>query len=175
MTAKIENTKEALIKYLFARVLVNDKTLCWEWQRQLNPAGYGALRATGRPWLAHRLSYSIFSGDPSGLVICHKCDNPKCCNPTHLFAGTQQDNVADMMRKGRQALGLRVGGAKLSDQDKSLIVARALFGESHASIAEDFGVSVSRVGCVARAAGIFRHKKLAAANAKLLAIKEEQP
>jgi hypothetical protein len=60
------------------------------------------IDGTRRNMLAHRYSYTVFIGDiPDGMFICHKCDNPKCVNPDHLFAGTRQDNVDDRERKGR--------------------------------------------------------------------------
>lgn len=84
---------------------------CWEWQGAKKGEGlkaYGSLgvgsRADGtrRTVSAHRYSYEVFIGEiPNGLFICHKCDNPSCVNPEHLFAGTRQDNVDDRERKGR--------------------------------------------------------------------------
>jgi hypothetical protein len=76
---------------------------CWIWTGWKNPLGYGHLNlADGTRWLAHRLSWVIHFGDiPDKLVICHSCDNPSCVNPSHLFIGTQKDNVQDAIKKGR--------------------------------------------------------------------------
>lgn len=75
---------------------------CWEWTAGGNQMGYGQLRMNGKPILAHRLSYELYYGvKPGKLFVCHHCDNPPCCNPKHLFLGTCQDNVDDMMRKDR--------------------------------------------------------------------------
>jgi hypothetical protein len=72
--------------------------------------GYGMVTAEGRQWSAHRLAWTkAFGPIPPGLFVCHHCDNPPCIEPSHLFLGTHQDNMADRNRKGRQAKGDRAG------------------------------------------------------------------
>lgn len=76
---------------------------CWEWLGGKDRDGYGRIVINGKWWGSHRLSYTLVKGEiPKGLVICHSCDNPGCVNPSHLFVGTQTDNVKDMDSKGRR-------------------------------------------------------------------------
>lgn len=73
---------------------------CWLWRGTLSPKGYGIFARKG--YRAHRISFFISTGtDPLGKLICHRCDNPPCVNPAHLFMGTDLDNLTDMAAKGR--------------------------------------------------------------------------
>ncbi len=75
---------------------------CWTWTGACNRAGYGMVRVDRRTELAHRISYELSVGPvAAGLEVCHRCDNPPCVNPDHLFMGTRQDNESDKKLKGR--------------------------------------------------------------------------
>lgn len=78
---------------------------CMEWQMFKGPKGYGVVGLSGsrKTERTHRTSYRLFKGDPTGMHVLHTCDNPSCVNPDHLWLGTNADNVADKMSKGRQS------------------------------------------------------------------------
>lgn len=81
---------------------MEDVNACWVWQGWIHPSGYGRFFGI----FTHRIAYYLSTGkDPGINLVCHKCDNPACCNPNHLFLGTQADNIADKVSKGRQAKG----------------------------------------------------------------------
>lgn len=106
---------------------------CWIFTGAANDFGYGIVGGGGRGQpndRAHRITYKHFCGDiPSGMFVCHACDVPSCCNPDHLFLGTNQDNVNDMVKKKRNSppprnphvVGSAHPGAKLTEQQVLLI------------------------------------------------------
>src|SRR5262245_56068801 len=78
-----------------------DASVCWPW-KAARSSGYGVLRVAGRNIRANRLAWELTHGPvPPGLWVLHRCDNPPCCNPAHLFLGSNEDNVRDMQSKGR--------------------------------------------------------------------------
>lgn len=87
--------------FLVKRVLRDEATGCWEWQGTFHHSGYGCFKDQGQFRYTHRASYEAFHGPTDGKLVCHQCDNPKCCYPGHLFLGTHEDNMADMKAKGR--------------------------------------------------------------------------
>jgi len=91
---------------------------CWLFVGSLNNSGYGYLTHGGWPEGTHRLSWQLARGPiPDGMWVCHRCDVPSCCNVDHLFLGNPQDNVADMIAKGRAAWSF-VGGATIGEPIK---------------------------------------------------------
>ncbi len=134
---------------------------CWPWVAYKNRKGYGQLRAGGRGILAHRMAYVLTNGPiPDGLFVCHTCDNPICCNPAHLFLGTNTDNMQDAAKKGRTVKGdkhplhrdpsraphgEKCGTHKLCTQDVLAIRARAGTGITHRELASRYGVSQSEI------------------------------
>jgi len=119
---------------------------CWRWTGMLSWNGYGRFMLTEsgrRREAAHRVSWRIHYGNiPSGMSVLHRCDNPCCVNPAHLFLGTAADNAADKVAKGRQARRASHGRTKLSEADVAKIrwyLERGL--DTQVAIGRLFGVS----------------------------------
>jgi hypothetical protein len=130
------------------RSRVDQATGCWVWVGPLHEGGRGRLKVNGRNVIAARASFEVSRGPiPDGMLVCHRCDNPACVNPSHLFLGSHQDNMADMKAKQRahRHLGARRGqknpNAKLSQHDVAAIQKRLRVGEPIASVAADYPVS----------------------------------
>lgn len=112
----MENVKytEKDIQRFWSKVAITaNPDKCWEWTRALATGGYGSFydRNIGRNAIASRVAWEMTYGEiPPGMKALHKCDNPCCCNPNHIFIGTQKDNMQDMVRKGRKHRPLYMGG-----------------------------------------------------------------
>lgn len=133
---------------------------CWLW---LGSAclGYGRMRFGGQSRLAHRVAYEAMRGPiPKGMVLCHKCDNPGCVNPDHMFVGTQADNVRDMVQKGRisraerpQQWGTGNGNSRITDDVVRAILLSPL---PQREAAKAYGVAPSWVQRI-RKREVWRH------------------
>jgi hypothetical protein len=125
---------------------------CWEYTSPRDARGYGKIGLGGRngkDMLAHRFSWELHNGPvPEGLCVCHRCDNPPCVNPVHLFLGTTGDNTADAARKGRLARGERVKGAKLTAEAVREIRREAAAGTPQRALAGRFGVGEGAISMI---------------------------
>lgn len=94
---------------------------CWAWTASTNRSGYGQFMLAGRKQQAHRVAMMLSGKDVSGYHVCHRCDNRKCVNPSHLFLGDQKANMEDASRKGRVPHGSSHYKAKLTAADVEYI------------------------------------------------------
>ena len=129
-----------------------DKTdTCWNWTASLIHSGYGRFTINGITWSAHRVSWIIHNGNiPKDnnycgtMFVLHKCDNPKCVNPDHLFIGTCADNHKDMVKKGRAPIGETVGTSRFTDTQIRVI--RTYYPAiTQMKLAEIFGTQQSAI------------------------------
>lgn len=102
----------------FDKCIPEPNSGCWIWLGSLSGYfGYGKLQIDNKSKLAHRYSWEIHNGHPGKMYVLHRCDNPYCVNPDHLFLGTHATNIADMVSKNRQRRGITANGVKLSEAD----------------------------------------------------------
>jgi len=142
-----------VVTRFWAKVDIRSHDECWPWVASRKRQGYGQFKLDGGMRLTHRVIWELMYGEiPDGMNVCHRCDNPPCVNPSHLFLGTQADNMADMTKKGRQASGERHPKAKLSLADVRNIRERNATGESTTALAREFGISNIGVSSVVRGA-----------------------
>jgi hypothetical protein len=135
---------------------------CWIWNGSVFWDGYGQFNfkqdGLWKKARAHRASYEIFVGSAAGMVVCHRCDNPPCVNPDHLFLGTQLDNIRDMDAKGRRVKTTKIGErhpfAKLTE-DQACAIRFNEVGTTQ-EIASRYGVSWSAVKSI-RIGRTWRH------------------
>lgn len=145
------------IRRLLARIDKRRPEECWPWTGALNHSGYGQFWLNGMHWNASRAAYFLLVGEiPDSKVVCHSCDNPKCCNPAHLWLGSQADNVRDCSKKGRargqfhrQSAHPRHTAKLTSEQ---VIDARRRYadGVSQSQIARELGVNSSTISRAVR-------------------------
>ena len=137
----------------WAKVAVAGPDECWPWQAGRISYGYGSFTVNGRLILAHRFSWSLANGRDAGEArVLHSCDNPPCCNPAHLHLGTQQDNIDEMMSRGRHVApsGESHPCARVSATDVREIRCAHASGESAISLGRRFGVSGTQIIRIAR-------------------------
>ena len=140
--------KRSLGERFWRKVDVRGPDDCWPWKAaaRRKDEGYGAFHYEGRHQPASRIAVLLTYGSPvpNGMVVCHKCDNPPCCNPAHLWVGTPLENDRDRVAKRRQAYGSRNAIARLTDLDVWKIRRmRTALKMPYARIAPYFGVTLA--------------------------------
>lgn len=141
LPANIEGAR----RRFFAKVDVRGPDECWEWKGCRDGNGYGRFRVLGHTFPAGRIALHFDGRSPGEWELaCHRCDNPPCCNPAHLFVGTERENQADRATKGRSAdlRGTLNGRAKLRPADVRAIRSGTL---DHTATGKQFGVSRTTV------------------------------
>ena len=128
---------------------------CWFWTASCAGRGYGSFSIANRTIRAHRVSYLIHYGQiPEEMFVCHTCDTPQCVNPSHLFLGSHQDNMNDMVSKGRSPKTRRFGesnsNVKLSADDVQVIRDMAANNTPQKVIAAHYGISQPHVSDICR-------------------------
>lgn len=148
------------IKSLIAKRTIKDDNGCWVWTGSRMPTGYGDFRMDRKHFSAHRAAFAAFIGAiPPGMHVLHKCDVKACCNPEHLFIGTNLDNIRDSQAKGRRKgitrrrpSGLKYVWTKtpgpppkLSEIERLLIRESYLVGSSMGMLARRHGVGITTI------------------------------
>lgn len=140
--------KNNTIEDFWKKVDIKGPDDCWNWLSTKNELGYGFYRFNKKFNKSHRLSYIFTFGEiPEGLCVCHKCDNPSCVNPNHLFLGTMKDNTQDMIKKGRAIIrkGEKHHKAKLTEEQ--VLEIRCLYkqGISQKDLAFKYNISIPTI------------------------------
>jgi len=150
-----ERTREARMREVVSfdeRLQRNKATGCLEWQGGKDKNGYGRVVVDGVTYKAHRYAYQRTLGSiPEGMMVCHKCDNPPCCDPSHLFLGTVVDNANDMIAKKLSLTGERNHKAKANPHMVRQVRKLAGIMTQH-QLANTFGISQSSISKI-----ILRH------------------
>jgi hypothetical protein len=145
------NSAFSLAERFWQKVNKGAADKCWNWTGSLNRrGGYGRIKRDDQNIVAHRVSWELHFGDvPADRCVCHKCDNPRCVNPTHLFLGTVAENMADMVAKGRQRSnpprGELCNFATLKAADVLLIRKLHAAGVKGAELSKQFGVQQTAI------------------------------
>jgi len=140
----------------WSRVAVGEPHECWEWTGHRSSKGYGRMGWKGKLALTHRIAMSLTDNDwTNKLPVCHGCDNPPCCNPSHLWRGTHRQNYDDMVRKGRErrARGAEMPHSKITDQ---IVLTIRASTRTQKELAERYGISTSAISHI-KAHRTWRH------------------
>lgn len=144
---------------------VNMLGTCWTWTGYTNKHGYGLITVGRRKFYAHRISWTLHNGDiPGDMRVLHRCDNPPCVRPDHLFLGTQPENLADMRSKGRgrAARGERHRIARLTEAQVLEIRRRYVTGEKRTELMREFSLNARHLWMIGTGQ-IWKHLPMPAA------------
>ena len=145
---KVKSTEERFLE----KMQRMDHDECWLWVSTKDKDGYGIFKLDGRDVKAHRVSWQLSKGSiPPKFLVLHKCDNPSCVNPNHLFLGTPMDNMQDKIKKGRAVYsrGSQLPQAKLLERD--VLEIRSIYdkgGMTRNQLASEYGVSTTNISMI---------------------------
>jgi hypothetical protein len=142
-----DELKEKIQLIMLDRTVVDPKTNCWNWPGSKDACGYGRLRVKDTMMYTHRLSAVVFNNETlHDKYVLHKCDNPNCCNPAHIFTGTQRENMRDSKYKGRLRNGL--GNNKLIEGDIIKIKALYKLGFTISKLAQIYDLNPNTINSI---------------------------
>lgn len=157
----IEQVKSVTPAKFWNKIKFAEPDQCWEWQGALNEDGYGrfwtwvSVKKSSSVEASHRKLYLLLFGElQKDICVLHKCDNPKCCNPNHLWPGTRADNNRDMISKGRarhdaNPRGSEHKNSKLTEAQVIELRRRINNGEKQKVVAKDFNMSRAQTCVIA--------------------------
>ena len=150
---------EAVINNFRSKIKNTESHLCWEWAGRKDGEGYGRICVQRKSLVAHRVSWVIYHGDIlNNLCVCHKCDNPGCVNPAHLFLGTMGENNKDRDNKGRGKTPMKKGSihkirgekcshSKLTEKEVLEILSKyEKYVYTYKMLAKEYHVGVNAIG-----------------------------
>lgn len=148
-----DHIREKAIKTFWETEFWSNKAGCWLWPKSVASGGYGGMafseggKSNQYHFTCHRLSWEIHHGAiPENQWVLHKCDERRCCNPDHLFLGSEEDNWKDMYSKKRNPRGERHPNAKLNADQVAEIKWHLAQGRTSASLARQYGVAEGTIG-----------------------------
>lgn len=152
--------KEKIEARFWSYVSISGEEDCWEWSGAVKKTGYGSFKAISYVSIvASRMAWAFANNsDPGDLMVCHACDNPVCCNPSHLWVGTAADNNTDCASKGRtyfqktahKRRGAGNPRALISELDILMILSDMINGENNKEISRKYGITHSMVSVIRR-------------------------
>lgn len=141
-----------VLEDVWKRIDKKEEDDCWEWMGFKNQKGYGRMSINKKLHSCHRIVYELIHNSvPKGMLVCHSCDNPSCCNPRHLFLGTNKDNINDMKNKHRQSMGEHRPHHKLTrEKVKEIRIKYFNLGYTQKQLGIEYGVTYQTIGCIIR-------------------------